>query len=153
MGSSLAVGFARITKESSREGPLKNNTLTLPVGSPAGGAYSTVKDLLRFSEALLSNKLLDSKYTALVTSAKAKPDEPPELFYGYGFRVLTINGQRAFGHGGSLPGGSAELFIFPDSGLIVVGLANIDPPAAGRLVTPICELLTGQLPVAGQPGR
>ena len=138
----LAVGYTRITKEGSREGPLKSNVLTLPFGSPAGGAFSTARDLLKFAEALQSNRLLDAKHTQMVTSAKAKPDGPPELFYGYGFRVLTINRQRAFGHGGSVPGGSAELFIFPETGLVVVALANIDPPAAGRLVTPICELLT-----------
>src|SRR5437667_8607230 len=40
------------------------NTATLPPrGTSAGGGYSTVEDLLRFSNALLGRKLLNAEYT------------------------------------------------------------------------------------------
>lgn len=139
--SNLAVGYTRVTKEGGREGPLRTSTLMVPHGSPAGGAHSTARDLLRFVNALQKHTLLDAEHSAMVIKAQAKPDGSPELHYGFGFRVLTINGQRVFGHGGSIPGGSSELFVFPDSGLVVIALANIDPPAASQMVTPIVELL------------
>jgi hypothetical protein len=34
----------------------------------AGGGYSTVGDLVKFSEALLSNKLLDATHTQLLSA-------------------------------------------------------------------------------------
>ncbi len=138
----LAVGYTHATEKGSRQGPLRSNLMMIPNGNPAGGAYSTVGDMLRFAEALRAHRLLDKAYTELVTAPHAKAEGPPELFYGYGFRVLTINGQRAYGHGGSVPGGSSELFTFPDKDLTVIVLANGDPPSASKVATPICELLT-----------
>jgi CubicO group peptidase (beta-lactamase class C family) len=116
--------------------------MMIPNGNPAGGAYSTAGDMLRFAAALRARRLLDRAYTELVTGPQVKAEGPPELFYGYGFRVVTINGQRAYGHGGSVPGGNSELFIFPDKDLTVIVLANDDPPSASKIATPICELLT-----------
>jgi CubicO group peptidase (beta-lactamase class C family) len=141
--SNLAVGYTHATEKGSRQGPLRSNLMMIPNGNPAGGAYSTTGDMLRFAAALRAHRLLDGASTELVTAAHVKAEGPPELFYGYGFRVVTINGQRAYGHGGSVPGGNSELFIFPDMDLTVIALANDDPPSASRIVTPICELLTG----------
>ncbi|MBS4016200.1 MAG: beta-lactamase family protein [Candidatus Latescibacteria bacterium] len=56
----LAIGYTAL---SARPGEVKNNLfMHLVKGGPAGGAYSTVEDLLRFSNALLSNKLLEKTY-------------------------------------------------------------------------------------------
>ena len=41
---------------------------------------------------------------------------------------------RSYGHGGGAPGMNGELRIFPGLGYVVVGLSNLDPPAASRLV-------------------
>ena len=38
-----------------------------------------------------------------------------------------------WGHGGGAPGMNGDLRIFPDSGYVVVVLANMDPPAAQAL--------------------
>ena len=138
----LAVGYTHATEKGSRQGPLRSNLMMIPNGNPAGGAYSTAGDMLRFAAALRAHRLLDRAYTELVTGPQVKAEGPPELFYGYGFRVVTINGQRTYGHGGSVPGGNSELFIFPDKDLTVIVLANDDPPSASKIATPICELLT-----------
>lgn len=39
-----------------------------------------------------------------------------------------------FGHAGGAPGMNGDLRVYPDPGVVVVGLANVDPPAADRLV-------------------
>ena len=111
-----------------REGQWVRNTDTLPYrGTSAGGGYSTVGDLRRFAEALLSGKLIKKE-----TLAEATKDQ--RQGYGFGFGVRSDNGQpRAFGHGGGAPGMNGELKVFPENGWIVVVLANMDPPSASRL--------------------
>jgi CubicO group peptidase (beta-lactamase class C family) len=39
-----------------------------------------------------------------------------------------------YGHGGGAPGMNGELRVYPQLGYVVVGLSNLDPPAASRLV-------------------
>jgi len=53
--------------------------------------------------------------------------------YAYGFMDRTQGGVRNFGHGGGAPGMNGELAVYPQSGYVVTVLANIDPPAAGRI--------------------
>ena len=41
-----------------------NNTYIMPpVGTPAGGGYSTIEDMLKFDNALRNHELLNTKYT------------------------------------------------------------------------------------------
>ncbi|HTX60591.1 MAG TPA: serine hydrolase domain-containing protein, partial [Verrucomicrobiae bacterium] len=109
-------------------GKLVPNTGTLPYrGSSAGGGYSTVGDLLSFANALQQNKLLDARYTQLLTTGKV--DTPGGGQYAYGFGDRTINGVRCFGHNGGAPGMSGDLEICPGPGYVVAVLANLDPPA------------------------
>ena len=108
------------------------NTDTLPYrGTSAGGGYSTVEDLERFAEALTSHKLLDAHYTVMLTTGKV--DTGGGGKYAYGFMDQTSGGVRSYGHGGGAPGMNGDLTIYPESGYVVAVLANLDPPAAGRL--------------------
>jgi D-alanyl-D-alanine carboxypeptidase len=110
-------------------GELKPNTDTLGCrGSPAGGGYSTVGDLVRFSDALTMHRLLDRQYTELFTSGKVQ--ESPGQLYAYGFDDITEGKVRSVGHGGSAEGMNGSLMIFPTSGYVVVALSNFDPPNA-----------------------
>lgn len=124
-------------------GDLRPNTDTLPYrGTSAGGGYSTVGDLLRFANALLSHKLLDAQYTDMMTTGKVAMG--PNIKYGFGFGDRTINGERCFGHNGGAPGMNGDLEICPDSGYVVAVLSNLDPPAAGR----IADFITNRLPLS-----
>lgn len=106
----------------------RDNRDTLPWrGTSAGGGYSTARDLLRFAEALMSNKLLDAEHTTLITTGKV---DAMRARYAYGFLDSTRDGVRRIGHGGGAPGMNADLAIYPGSGYVVVALANLDPPAA-----------------------
>ncbi len=101
---------------------------TLPYrGTAAGGGYSTAGDLLKFARALLAGKLLPPELVA-----EATRNQTP--WYGYGFMTREHEGVRMFGHGGGAPGMNGDLRVYPAQGLVVVGLANVDPPAANRLV-------------------
>jgi CubicO group peptidase (beta-lactamase class C family) len=102
----------------------KPNTETLPYrGTSAGGGYTTVEDLLRFANALTAHKLLNEHYTELMTTAKP---ESGDAHYAYGFQDETVGGVRSFGHSGGAPGMNGDLRIFPQTGYVVIALANND---------------------------
>jgi D-alanyl-D-alanine carboxypeptidase len=127
-----AVGYLR----TSPGGDWVPNTDTLPWrGTAAGGGYSTVGDLLRFAQALESGTLLSKATLAEATRAHQQQ-------YGYGFGMQGQGRLRSYGHGGGAPGMNGELRVFPELGYVVVGLSNLDPPAASELV----EFFTLRMP-------
>ena len=133
--SDRSIGY---TKMDSPE--WKPNTDTLPWrGTSAGGGYSTVEDFLKFASALLAHKLLDAHYAELLTTGKPGT---PDNNYAYGFGDHKINGIRCFGHGGGAPGMNGQLEICPANGYVVAVLANLDPPAAGR----VADFITNRMP-------
>ncbi len=130
-----SVGYTRM------DGPLKPNTDTLPYrGTSAGGGYSTVGDLLAFANAVVNHKLLNAEYTGLLTTGKTEQGGGRK--YAYGFMDTTEDGVRWIGHGGGAPGMNGDLRIAPDSGYVIVALANLDPPAAQR----IADFIAARLP-------
>jgi CubicO group peptidase (beta-lactamase class C family) len=99
-------------------------------GGPAGGGFSTVKDLHRFALAMLSGKLVSAKTRELMwTDAKGAN-------YGYGFTVVQSPGGKAVGHSGGFDGINSQLDIYVDSGYIVAAMGNTDngaSPLADRI--------------------
>lgn len=126
----LAIGYTNMTLDGApAPGPRHNNLLLHSIkGGPAGGGYSTVDDLLRFSLALQQNKLLSPKSTELLWTAKVK--EGPTFGYAYGFGEEFENGHRCVGHNGGAPGISADFRCFPDLGYTYAVLSNYDQAAA-----------------------
>jgi CubicO group peptidase (beta-lactamase class C family) len=120
------------------------NTDTLPYrGTSAGGGYSTVGDLARFADALLSHKLLGPDATRRLLAGKTEPVLDGDVRYAYGFfDARRTGGDGWVGHGGVAPGMNGDLRIYPKSGYVVAVLANLDPPAAEQ----ITEDLDGRLP-------
>jgi CubicO group peptidase (beta-lactamase class C family) len=118
------------------------NTDSLPYrGTSAGGGYSTVEDLARFAQALMSHKLLNPHSTQLLIRGKVKAGG--DARYAYGFEdARDKDGNGWVGHGGGAPGMNGDLRIYPKSGYTVAVLANSDPPAAQR----ITEYLDPRLP-------
>lgn len=98
-------------------------------GSSAGGAFSTLDDLLRFSIALRGGKLVSPQMLDTLTSEKvvARKFDAGQTLWGYGFELEKINAQRVIGHGGGDFGISSALRWYPDSGnYTVVILSNYD---------------------------
>ncbi|WP_165977112.1 serine hydrolase domain-containing protein [Nonomuraea diastatica] len=99
------------------------------VATPAGGASSTVGDMIGFARALMAHRLLNRKLTETVITGKVQASGPgrgPDDKYAYGFGVRKVNGARVIGHNGGSPGYEANLDIYPDLGYAVVILANQD---------------------------
>jgi CubicO group peptidase (beta-lactamase class C family) len=118
------------------------NTNLLPYrGTSAGGGYSTVEDLARFAEALLSHTLLNPEAMEMLITGKEVLDFGSSYAYGFGDH-RDADGNGWVGHGGGAPGMNGDLRIYPKPGYVVAVLANIDPPAAQR----ISEYLDPRLP-------
>jgi CubicO group peptidase (beta-lactamase class C family) len=92
-------------------------------GGPAGGGFSTVKDLHKFALALLSGKLVSKEMLQTLWTDYKGGD------YGYGFSVTQSPGGKVVGHGGGFPGINSELNIYVDSGVIVAVMSNVDDGA------------------------
>jgi len=106
---------------------------------PAGGAYSTVSDLLAFARALTAGRLLNSAFVDLISGGKhaLPPAQPPTQveFYGYGYLDTILNNRRIVGHSGSGPGTANRLDIYPDLNWVSIVLSNYD-----TTINPIIEL-------------
>ena len=103
-------------------GGRRSNTLFIGVkGMPAGGAYSTLGDLLKFSIALKNQKLLGSKSLELLWTGSKQ-----NARYGGGFEINRYNKTRIVGHGGGWFGVTNRMEIYPDLGYTVVILSNYD---------------------------
>lgn len=123
--------------------------------SPAGGAYSTAEDLVRFAAALLGNRLTRPETTAALLRGVGSPLRPDPRGgeaggYGFGFNLWEVNGVRFAGHGGGTPGVNAELSIDLASGTAIAAVSHYDPPSASQ-VTAFGRRVLGQAGTSVDP--
>lgn len=105
-------------------GQWKNNLfLHVLKGGPAGGGYSTVRDLHRFARALQTGKLVEPASLEKMWTSHS------EAGYGYGFNVEQTPAGKAVGHGGGFPGLNSHLDLLLDKGYIIVVMSNHDSGA------------------------
>lgn len=99
---------------------------------PAGGCFSTVEDLHRFADALIGHRLLDATHTELLTTGKVDAGALGTAGgrEAYGLEDFVVDGVQWLSRTGSGTGSNANLRIYPQTGYVVVVLANISPPAA-----------------------
>jgi CubicO group peptidase (beta-lactamase class C family) len=105
---------------------LRNSGLIDPRSAwSAGGFYSTLHDLTLWSEALAHGKLLNAD------SSKRMVDIYPEtaaygMHYGYGVVLAERFGHKLQYHGGGIKGFNSVLQSYPEAGLVIVVLSNLD---------------------------
>ena len=113
-------------------------------GSAAGGGFSTVADLQRFSKALYDGTLLSKEMLKIYTTGKV--DFGPGDRYAYLISDAIWEGHRTVGHNGGAPGINADLKIFTDIGFTVTAMSNVDQ-AANAITTYAARLITHKRPV------
>jgi CubicO group peptidase (beta-lactamase class C family) len=120
----------------------------LPFTPPAGdaGLYATVDDLLAWSRTMDGG--------ALVPKAEADEVFAPGLEgYGYGWFVGEGWRRRRYRHNGGLPGYTSDFVKFPDEGLTLVFLCNLDRARLSAIVRDVSAIVLGQpwdMPVSGR---
>ncbi len=114
------------------------NKAIIPV-RPAGGAWSTVKDVRKYVQMELAKGVLPSgkRYISeQALLARRSPQIPigEDETYGMGLEVNTEYGIPYVHHGGSMIGYKSDLFFLPEQGIGGVILTNSD--SGGLLLRP-----------------
>lgn len=127
----LAIGYTNLdSKMEPVDGPRRNNLYsTFVKGGPAGGGYSTVEDMLKFSRAIQNHELLGPEMTKTLLTGKVAMG--PGMQYAYLFGDINRNGHRGLGHNGGGPGISTDFRFYPKLGYTYVVLGNYDGVARG----------------------
>jgi CubicO group peptidase (beta-lactamase class C family) len=128
----LAIGYSPDPK--SPYGWQNNLYKHVIKGGPAGGGFSTVKDLHKFARALLGGKYLSKE------SLKEMWTDHLGADYGFGFSVAEGAAGKVVGHGGGFDGINSNLDIFLGSGYIVAVMSNTD-----RGASPVAAKIAGFL--------
>lgn len=139
----LAIGYTHLNNNGEHEaGPRRNNLfMTTVKGGPAGGGFSTIEDLFKFSLAISSHRLLSPESTATLLAGRVARPDKPGIIYAYGWQNETINGYRIVGHSGGAPGISAQFDLYLNLGYTAVVLANYDNIIAPRIASILREQL------------
>ncbi len=93
-------------------------------GNGYGGLYSNVFDLFKFINALFIQKTLLNSKSLAIMQTYGKEDDPN--YYGYGIQKTFLNhgNDYGIGHKGRDLGYTANLFYFPNKGVIHVFFIN-----------------------------
>jgi len=111
-------------------------------GTAAGNGYSTVDDLARFVKALQAHRLLDAAHTEMLL-------EPRVRMWGHANYARGFVDERYgpaahwVSHSGGIEGQNGELLFSPETGHIIVVLANFDEPVAKNVSRFIASRLPG----------
>jgi len=91
-------------------------------GAPMGGAFVSMQDMLKFSEAFQQNRLLDESNTSLALEEHNKIEK--NVYYGYGFEIYKKNKSLEISHKGGHSNIKGQLLMFPETGYTVIIYAN-----------------------------
>jgi CubicO group peptidase (beta-lactamase class C family) len=99
----------------------------------AGELAMTASDLATWDISLMKGTVLKAdSYTQLVSEIRLASGVGTG--YGLGVSLSLPNGRRRISHGGEVSGFTAENDVYPDDGVAVVALTNIDANAASSQI-------------------
>jgi CubicO group peptidase (beta-lactamase class C family) len=107
----------------------------------AGALCSTVRDLVRWTAALVGGRVVSpTSYATMITPTRLSTDSV--IDYGYGLAPGELDGHTVIQHSGGINGFSAFLSYYPEDDLTIVVLAN-GPTRTGRVQERIARHLLG----------
>jgi len=124
-------------------GPAITNADALDMQQPyaAGSLYSTVEDLLRWDQALYTERLLPA-------AAKRVMWTPFKENYAYGWSVPAPSartfGHRRTAHAGGINGFSSMIIRVPDTNVTAIVLANNATSPSGQIAGDLLAIYFGQ---------
>ena len=102
----------------------------------AGVLYSTVDDLLKWDQALYTDRILSN-------SSKEKLFAPGLGNYAYGWSTRKLGTHSVVDHGGGIQGFNTHIARVLDDRIVTIVLANINTPAASQLAIELARLALG----------
>jgi len=126
-----AAGYKR-----SGDGFINAAYMDMLIPFAAGALYSTTEDLLKWEQALYTEKLLTKKsLDEMFTPLKGT--------YAYGWNVGKRGNRRSISHGGGIYGFATQLARFPDDKVTVVVLSNVEGASAGAVANNLSAIVFG----------
>ncbi len=149
MSNSLYASDIRIVKNradgySVRDKKLENSSyISLTHPYAAGSLQSTVMDLFKWNQALLSNKLvkkesLDKAWSRYILSDGTKTN------YGYGWRLGYIQGSPSLWHGGWINGYITMAMYLPEQDVFVAVFSNCECNLPVDVTTKLAAVAIGE---------
>ncbi|TAL23205.1 MAG: class A beta-lactamase-related serine hydrolase [Frankiales bacterium] len=120
--------------------------------APAGQLWATLADLGRFAAFLLGDTgevLSADTLEEMAVPAGVDPSAPGWSSYGLGLQVVRAGEQTLVGHGGSMPGFLASVFVDRAQDLGTVVLCNATSGLDGGLLTNLHEVVREAEPALG----
>ncbi|HLW64055.1 MAG TPA: serine hydrolase [Gemmataceae bacterium] len=99
----------------------------------AGSIYSTVEDLLKWDNALYSDKILPQK-------SWEKMWAPVKNGYGFGWLITQRSGKKVMVHNGGLPGCTTTVEHHPETRLFMSVLCNVEGSPMQRVCTDLSAI-------------
>ena len=110
------------------------------LASAAGALYSTVDDLLRWDRGLVTDALLPE-------SMRTRLQTPTSEGYNAGWFVDRDHGRLRMYHQGTNPGYAGFIYRYPDDGLLVVVLSNLETAPVRSIADALAALASGDVAV------
>ena len=110
---------------------------------PAGGIYSSTRDLYTYFKAINNHTLVTKKTQKLMHTKYAKRYETKNesAHYGYGFYITQERKTKAIGHGGVYPGVGSSFYYYPKTDYYVIVLSNYGSMAGRVIANHITDLI------------
>ena len=103
----------------------------------AGALYSTTEDLLKWEQALYTEKLLKRKSLDEMFT-------PEKGTYAYGWNVSKRGNRQSISHGGGIYGFATHLARYPDDRVTVVVLSNVQGASASAVSGSLAAIVFGE---------
>lgn len=116
-------------------------SLTLPYA--AGSLMSTVDDMLKWQNALRTNKLIKKESLAKAINGSTL-NNGEKIDYGYGLRKGELQGAKGYQHSGGIFGYSTNGVYLINEDIYVIGLTNCSCKDVGGLTKKIAALVIGK---------
>lgn len=126
-----ATGYVR-----DGEGLANSPYIDMLIPYSAGSLYSTTEDLLRWEQALCTDKLLTQK-------SREQMFTPFKNNYGFGWGIGKKFDHSSISHGGAIHGFSSHLSRFPDHRVTVVVLSNVQGTATEKVASSLAAIVFG----------
>ncbi len=111
-----------------------------------GGVLSTTGDMYRWYKALINNTVLPKTATDKIFTPHIAEGPEAQSFYGYGWVVQDMDGQRVIWHNGGNGVYNAFMGFVPATGVCVVVSSNSNNKISDELAMQLYTILNGKDP-------